>query len=80
LVNIWRPTALLDWAADTAARLIENRGTRFKRLSQRRCARDWDVALGDVCFEADCGLKPDIAPSQKSANKRHRLGMKEAAN
>jgi hypothetical protein len=35
--------------------------------SRRRCAHGWNAALGDVGFEADCGLKPDIAPSSKSA-------------
>jgi hypothetical protein len=40
-------------------------GIPGSNASQRRCARDWNVALGDVGFEADCGLKADTAPSPK---------------
>jgi hypothetical protein len=34
----------------------------------------------DVRFASDYGLKSDIAPCPKSANKRHQFEMKEAAN
>jgi hypothetical protein len=61
-----------------------------KRLRKSREARSglgdrgdgfaFDAACLNVRCCPHCGLKPDIAPSPKSANKRHQLEMKEAAN
>jgi hypothetical protein len=49
---------------------------------QRATARLASASTGHlhVRYAAHYGLKSDIAPCPKSANKRHQLEMKEAAN
>jgi hypothetical protein len=62
----------LDVRAPARSPLMRSRGDRGAwctgiKASPRRCARDLNVARGDVRFEADCRLKADIAPSPKCA-------------
>jgi hypothetical protein len=53
--------------------------TRIKRLSATLRSR-LECCSHVVCFRSHNGLKSEITACPKSANKRHQLEMKEAAN